>query len=84
MVLFLKEKFFLKGMKAINSLLPKLVTLPDVPTTKRIMDEIELNSGFPYCIGFIDGSLTRITPPPKCGSDFYTRKSWNGFNNMVI
>jgi len=53
-----------------------VVFWPEEDERKEISRRIESETGFPFCVGFVDGSLIALDSKPTWnGEDFYTRKS---------
>ena len=74
---------FFQAFQTISDSLDEFITLPTLNTTKIIMQEIQDKSGFPFCVGYVDGTLTKISTPPASGGAFFCRKQFDAFNNMV-
>ena len=79
------ELYTRRSLAAILSLEQQLVKWPSeqekMKTKKRIFDK----SGFPNCVGFVDGTLIVLDKRPTLGgSDYYSHKSRYGLAAQVV
>src|SRR5215469_13204116 len=67
------------------SLEKELVFWPDATERGEISHRIRAVSGFPSCLGFIDGTLFPLEEKPgKDGEDYYSRKGKYGLAGLVV
>lgn len=79
------EEFTRRIFKAILSIEKRFVYWPTATEKEEIAEEIEKKSGFPDCIGCMDGSLIPVMYKPSyIGGDFYNRKNCYGLNILAV
>lgn len=61
------------------------VLWPTIDEQQEIKHRILLDSGFPSCIGFIDGTLFVLENKPHLdGEDYYSRKGRYGISGLIV
>ena len=70
---------------AILSLEPQFTCWPDEEERQDIKRRIQRFSGFPSCLGFLDGTLIPLAEKPvRDGEDYYSRKGRYGIAAMIV
>lgn len=70
---------------AVLSLEKRVLFWPGLSERKQIASRIFKETGFPSCIGFVDGTLIPLdTKPPWSGEDFYSRKNIYCLSAMIV
>jgi hypothetical protein len=63
----------------------QVVCWPDEEEREQIKHQIEAESGFPSCLGFIDGTLIVLENKPLLdGEDYFSRKGRYGIAGLII
>ena len=79
------ELYTRRSMAAILSLEKQLVKWPSAQEKLAIEERIFDKSGFPDCIGFVDGTLIVLDKrPTMAGSDYFSHKSKYGLSAQVV
>ncbi|KAG1467450.1 hypothetical protein G6F56_004410 [Rhizopus delemar] len=79
------HEFTRRIFKAILSIEKRFVYWPTAAEREEISEEIEKKSGFPDCIGCMEGSLIPVMYKPSYnGDDFYNRKNCYGLNILAV
>ncbi|ETN17230.1 hypothetical protein PPTG_21631 [Phytophthora nicotianae INRA-310] len=74
-----------RAMEALLSYKNAVICWPDAVERREISARIENVSGFPCCVGLIDGTLFPLrTRPQKHGEDYYSRKASYAINGLVV
>ena len=67
------------------SLEKEFVGWPGATERQEISHRIKVASGFPFCIGFIDGTLFHLEEKPsRDGEDYYSRKGKYGLSGLIV
>lgn len=70
---------------AVLSLERECLFWPEEDERKEFSARIKEQTGFPDCLGFVDGTLIPVsTKPGWHGEDFYSRKSNYAVNAMIV
>ena len=70
---------------ALLSLEPQAVSWPDAEERQDIERRIRDFSGFPSCVGFVDGTLIPLAEKPiRDGEDYYNRKGRYGISATIV
>jgi len=70
---------------AILSLEKRTICWPDTDEKEDIKNRIKRDSDFPWCLGFIDGTLFVLENKPLLdGEDYFSRKGKYGISGMII
>jgi hypothetical protein len=70
---------------AILSLESQVSTWPDVEERQAIKGRIQSFSGFPSCVGFLDGTLIPLAEKPvRDGEDYFSHKKRYGIAAMIV
>jgi hypothetical protein len=79
------ETYTDRAITAIISLESEFVAWPGDEERKQISQRIRAASGFPSCLGFIDGTLFPLAEKPgKDGEDYYSRKGSYGLAGLIV
>lgn len=79
------ELYTRRVIEALISLEPETVSWPNAEDRKATAARILENSGFPNCVGFVDGTLIKLaTKPVKNGEDYFDRKRNYSFSVMLV
>lgn len=70
---------------AVLSLEDRVVYWPSTEERLEISRRIETETGFPHCIGFVDGTLIPVERKPTWhGEDFFSHKHRYGINALIV
>ena len=70
---------------ALLSLEDRVVMWPDADERCQIAKRVRGETGFPHCVGFVDGTLFIFQDKPeRDGTDYYSRKGYYGMAGLVI
>ena len=79
------ETYTNRAIVTIMSLEKKFITWPNAAERQQISYQIEAASGFPACLGFIDGTLFPLEiKPSRNGEDYYSRKGRYGLAGLLV
>lgn len=79
------ELYTARCIMALLELETRVVTWPDSSERAQISRRIRTTTGFPACIGFVDGTLFVFQDKPeRDGVDYYSRKGCYGMAGLVV
>jgi hypothetical protein len=79
------ELYTNRVLVAILSLERDFISWPDPVERRAIAERIRAVSGFPSCLGFMDGTLFVLEEKPtKDGEDYYSRKGRYGLAGLIV
>lgn len=79
------ERYTDRCIIALLSLEKNAIAWPNTDDREIIKRRIEISSGFPNCIGFVDGTLVVFENRPAIHSeDFFNRKGRYGLATMIV
>ena len=77
--------FIKRALKTIISLQSRAIIWPDMNERTEIANRIQLEYGFPNCIGIIDGTLLPLEFKPTIhGETYHSRKQNYAINMLVV
>ena len=79
------ELYTRRCLVAILTIEKDVVTWPDCNERAHIVRRIRQESGFPDCVGLVDGTLIVFSQKPTLdGADYYSQKGCYGMSTMII